>query len=142
MNLNGTLRFAYIDELNCDLLELPYADRNIAMVILLPKEDYSIRDVEEKMKRFDTRKFEPRLSANSFTEVEIQMPRFEVSFDWDKASEYIMEDGVQSLFSESKADLGEISDDQLYVTKVNELQSNFDAPSAHRGEHCPRNNLL
>ena len=115
-----SVRFAEISELNSDLLELPYANENITMVILLPKEGYSITEVENKMKRFDTKLFEPRLEVNAFSEVEIQLPRFEVSFEWKGVSKHIKEEGVRSLFDELSADLSEIADEKLYVTKVNE----------------------
>ena len=49
------------------------------------------------------------------------MPRFTVSFDWNDLSEVMKTSGVESLFDKQSANLTNISDDLLYVTKVNKF---------------------
>ena len=71
------------------------------------------------MGRFDTTTFEKRLVLeSSFSEVQVTLPRFECSFDWIDLSESMKKFGVETLFDADKANLTNISDDPLYVTKV------------------------
>ena len=63
MNLVQEVRTADIDELNSEILELPYQGGNLAMIIVLPKSGYSIEKVDGFMRRFDTSSFEKRLNA-------------------------------------------------------------------------------
>jgi serine protease inhibitor len=43
MNLTAPLRSASIDDLQAEILELPYANDDILMAIVMPKEGYTIR---------------------------------------------------------------------------------------------------
>ena len=118
MNLVKEVRTASIDELNSEILELPYQGGNLVMIIVLPKENYDINDVDKLIHRFDTSQFEKRLDSNSFEEVDVTLPRFETTFDWSGLSESMKNLSVKSLFDEDQADLTNISDQPLYVTQV------------------------
>lgn len=47
------VNYAHIEELNAEVIELPYSNRFTRMSILLPKDRHGIKDLEEKMKSFD-----------------------------------------------------------------------------------------
>jgi hypothetical protein len=45
------------------------------MMVILPKEDYNVTEVESVMRRFDITSIEERLTAqNQFDEVDVQVP--------------------------------------------------------------------
>jgi serine protease inhibitor len=50
-----------------------------------------------------------------------QLPRFETRFDWVQLVETMKAANVTDLFDEERADLGNISDDKLYVSKVHKV---------------------
>jgi serine protease inhibitor len=50
MNMVREVRTASIDELNADILELPYESGNLVMIIVLPKSDYDIGHLDKLVK--------------------------------------------------------------------------------------------
>ena len=101
-----------------DVLELPYAGDDLSMIIALPKDD--IEDADKYIRRFSPKEIVANL-ANEIYETEVTIPRFEASFDWKDLSVVMKKSGVQTLFDEQRANLSNISDEPLYVTKVNNM---------------------
>ena len=102
-----------------DILELPYAGVDLSIFILLPVN--GIEDAEKYFQIFNLKEVIAELSIKSNYWTEVTMPRFTVSFDWNDLSEVMKTSGVESLFDKQSANLTNISDDLLYVTKVNKF---------------------
>ncbi|XP_032318288.1 serpin B9 isoform X3 [Camelus dromedarius] len=81
----GTFRLAHIEEVQAQVLELPYAGEELSMVILLPDHHVALSSVEENLT------FEKLLAWTSpgcmkSTEVEVFLPRFKLEENYDMGS--------------------------------------------------------
>ncbi|XP_075682817.1 serpin B6-like [Rhinoderma darwinii] len=111
----------YIEELETKVLELPYVNNELSMIILLPDE---IKDnstgLEQLEKELSYEKLKDWTNADMMdkTEVEIYLPRILLEENYDLKS-YLTEMGLGDLFNADKADLTGISDKgNFYVSEI------------------------
>nr|XP_031543904.1 serpin B9 isoform X3 [Vicugna pacos] len=81
----GTFRLAHIEEVQAQVLELPYAGEELSMVVLLPDHHVALSSVEENLT------FEKLLAWTTpgcmkSTEVEVFLPRFKLEENYDMGS--------------------------------------------------------
>lgn len=112
---------SYIEELETKVLELPYVNNELSMIILLPDE---IKDnstgLEQLEKELSYEKLKDWTNADMMdkTEVEVQLPHIHLEENYDLKS-YLTEMGLGDLFKADKADLTGISDKgNLYVSEI------------------------
>lgn len=67
--------YAEIDELDAQVLELPYKNKDVSMFILLPKKVDGIKELEAKMKDYDLSTVHEKMRS---TEVKVFLPKFKV----------------------------------------------------------------
>ncbi|XP_006870622.1 PREDICTED: leukocyte elastase inhibitor [Chrysochloris asiatica] len=113
--------YGYIQELKCRVLELPYEDQDLSMVILLPDdiEDDStgLRKIEEQLTLEKLSEWTKRENLD-LIEVNVSLPRFKLEESYNLNS-YLASLGVQDLFTSSKADLSGMSGSRdLFISKV------------------------
>ncbi|KAG8571885.1 hypothetical protein GDO81_011816 [Engystomops pustulosus] len=102
----------YIEELETKVLELPYVNTQLSMIILLPDD---IKDNTTGLEKLENELSYEKLKdwtneeVMENTEVEIDLPRIHLEEKYDLKS-YLTEMGLGDLFSEDKADLTGISD--------------------------------
>ncbi|VTJ57127.1 Hypothetical predicted protein [Marmota monax] len=103
----ANFNYIYISEAQTQVLELPYAGKELSMIILLPDEDVDLRVVENSL-TFE--KFIDWTEAASLQNIEVKVfiPRFKLQGD------YVMEPVLQRLgmvdvFQEGQADLSAMS---------------------------------
>jgi len=93
MKLTHDFRYAETDALQ--VLELPYKGDDLSMVILLPKETFGLKQVEETLS-------EPALSSwlggLQLIDVEVSLPKFELSFPF-RLDEMLKSMGMKDAFS-------------------------------------------
>ncbi|KAG9479339.1 hypothetical protein GDO78_012810 [Eleutherodactylus coqui] len=111
----------YIEELETKVLELPYVNEELSMMILLPDE---IKDcstgLEQLEKELSYEKLKAWTSADVMgkTEVEVDFPRIRLEEQYDLKT-YLTEMGLADLFDADKADLTGISKKgNLFVSKI------------------------
>ncbi|KAH9408063.1 serpin [Tyrophagus putrescentiae] len=90
MTLRGTLRYAHFDD--GDLVELPYADSSLSMLIYLPdirwvKDYQTIAGQFERYGGHASVKIAERLSALRNTTVRLHLPRFSITGDYSSLNE-------------------------------------------------------
>ncbi|XP_062473729.1 serpin B12-like isoform X1 [Pezoporus occidentalis] len=112
MYQKGTFKLGYIEEMSAQVLELPYAQKTLSMIILLPGDtaDGSTSGLEQIE---STMTYENLMlwasSEHMFeTTVEVYLPRFKLE-DAFNLNEVLQEMGMTDVFSESKADLSAMS---------------------------------
>lgn len=76
MIVKDYFKFANLE--NLQILELPYNDTDIRMVILLPKEIDGLKDLEEGLNAEELNLMMTKMSVNETT---VSMPRFKVEFN-------------------------------------------------------------
>ncbi|KAM4026595.1 serpin B6-like [Anomaloglossus baeobatrachus] len=112
---------SHIEEMNTKVLELPYVNNELSMIILLPEDilddSTGLRQLEkelsyEKLKNW----INPDMMDKS--QVEIDLPRIFLEESYDLKS-YLTEMGLSDLFNADKADLTGISEKgNLYVSEM------------------------
>jgi len=95
---------------NLDILELPYADETMSMVIVLPRD--TTTDISEKFSNFDM----TTLRNQPLTDVEVTIPKFNMKYQ-TYLKQKLTKLGVRDLFS-SSANLRGISDEPLYASEA------------------------
>ncbi|NXJ12993.1 SPB11 protein, partial [Odontophorus gujanensis] len=112
MYQKGTFKLGYIEELGTQVLELPYAQKLLSMIILLPggTADGSTSGLE---KTESTMTYENLMlwfsSEHMFeTTVEVYLPRFKLKGTFN-LNEVLKTMGMTDVFNESKADLSALS---------------------------------
>ncbi|XP_032847896.2 leukocyte elastase inhibitor isoform X3 [Tyto alba] len=112
MYQKGTFKLGYIEEMSAQVLELPYAQKSLSMIILLPgdTDDGSTSGLEQIE---STMTYENLMlwasSEHMFeTTVEVYLPRFKLEGTFN-LNEVLQEMGMTDIFTESKADLSAMS---------------------------------
>ncbi|NXD29833.1 SPB11 protein, partial [Spelaeornis formosus] len=108
MYQKGKFKLGYIEEVAAQILELPYAQKSLSMIILLPGDmaDGSVSGLEQIE---STITYENLMlwssSENMFeTTVEVYLPRFKLEGTFN-LNEVLQEMGMTDIFTESKVDL-------------------------------------
>ncbi|KAM9665826.1 leukocyte elastase inhibitor-like isoform 1-T2 [Trichechus inunguis] len=113
--------YGYIQALKCRVLELPYQDKDLSMVILLPDdiEDDStgLQKIEEQLTLENLSEWTKPENLHTM-EVNVSLPRFKLEETYNLNS-YLARLGVQDLFNSSKADLSSMSGARdLFISKI------------------------
>ena len=61
MKLTKKLFVTKVDEIGANVLELPYENEQLAMIVVLPKLDTDVRQVQAKLAQFDVSKINEKL---------------------------------------------------------------------------------
>ena len=61
MKLSRELFVTKVDEIGANVLELPYENEQLAMIVVLPNPDSDVREVQAKLHKFDVSKINDKL---------------------------------------------------------------------------------
>ncbi|XP_026328322.1 antichymotrypsin-2-like isoform X2 [Hyposmocoma kahamanoa] len=117
MHKRGKFRYADSDELNAELLELPYEGREASFIVILPKEVDGLAALIEKLK--DPSALELAISRMSTFEVDVSMPKFTIETETDLGS-VLQNMDVKRIFHATQAKLNRLlkTDELLYLSKA------------------------
>uniref|UniRef100_UPI00398EBEA3 leukocyte elastase inhibitor-like n=1 Tax=Pristiophorus japonicus TaxID=55135 RepID=UPI00398EBEA3 len=111
----------YIPEVKIQVLELPYIDKELSMIILLPDD---IMDDSTGLKQLEQELTLEKLQEwtlqdhMSKMDVQVRLPKFKLEDDYELSSP-LSSLGMLDLFSDSRADLSGMSEaGHLFVSKV------------------------
>ncbi|XP_047415485.1 serpin B9-like isoform X1 [Sciurus carolinensis] len=109
--------FAYISETQTQVLELPYAGKELSMIILLPDEEVDLSLVENNL-TFEKFMAWTKPTFMQTIEVEVFLPRFKLQENYDMES-VLQRLGIVDAFRQGQADLSAMSTEtDLCVSKV------------------------
>ncbi|XP_012500730.1 PREDICTED: serpin B11 isoform X3 [Propithecus coquereli] len=117
MYQTGTFKLAFIKEPKMQVLELPYVNKKLNMIILLPEGTTNLEQVE---KQLNVRTFRWWTSSSNMIEreVEVHLPRFKLEIKYELNS-LLKSLGMTDIFDQVKADLSGMSPAKgLYLSKV------------------------
>ena len=80
MRQTKKLTFVHVEELDADVLELPYDNDALVMIVVVPKEGNDVMNVEKKLATFDVAKINDRLDQVSHFVNNFLMASFTVYF--------------------------------------------------------------
>ncbi|KAG2458564.1 ILEUB inhibitor, partial [Polypterus senegalus] len=121
MHQKSKFKFAFIPEMQCQVLELPYVENELSMLILLPKdiEDNST-GLEKLEKSLTLEKLHDWTNPDNMEKIEINvsLPRFKLERSYD-LKEVLIKMGVVDAFDMGRADLSGMSPkDDLFLSKA------------------------
>jgi serine protease inhibitor len=116
MLVTQKLKLISIQELESTVLELPYRNEQISMIIILPNGQVNIRQVEKKLQSYKSTQLAKKLNGTAPSKVQVIMPKFETTFDVPKLIESLRSLGVNSIFG--NAGLSIMTDHPLVVSKI------------------------
>ena len=119
MVIQRDFKTAHFNQLQSELLLLPYKDEKTAMVIILPDDGVDVRRVEEKLVDVELGQIWEVLNSSYEDIVTVNLPKFEASHELGNLENVLRNLGLVNLFDESLADLSRISNEErLVVSKV------------------------
>ncbi|XP_013209769.1 serpin B11 isoform X2 [Microtus ochrogaster] len=117
MYQTGTFKLAFIKEPQMQVLELPYANNNLRMIILLPVGMANVNQIE---KHLNVKMLQEWTNSSNMVEreVDVHIPKFNLAVKYDLNS-LLKSLGMRDIFSVATADLSGMSPDKgLYLSKV------------------------
>ena len=105
MNLKDTFRCASSDV--CDYLEMDYGNHAFSMVIMLPKDGKTTRDVIAAM---DGKKWAEAMQSLTLEEIHVFLPRFKAECEYKMHKQILPEMGMKLPFNPELADLSGMAD--------------------------------
>ncbi|XP_009676348.1 serpin B12 [Struthio camelus] len=122
MYQKGKFKFGYIEEIGAQILELPYAQKSLSMILLLPDDmaGGSTSGLEQIERAMTYEKLVLWTSSECMSEeaVDVYLPRFKLEGSFDLRL-FLQEMGMTDVFLESKADLSAMSFSKtLFLSKV------------------------
>ena len=117
MNLMDTFRCASGDV--CDYLEMDYGNHAFSMVIMLPKDGKTTRDVIAMM---DGKKWADAIQSLTLKEIRVLLPRFKAECEYPMHEHILPDMGMKLPFNSELADLSGIADigafGRLFISSV------------------------
>ena len=117
MNLMDTFRCASGDV--CDYLEMDYGNHAFSMVIMLPKDGKTTRDVITTM---DGKKWADAIQSLTLKEIRVLLPRFKAECEYPMHEHILPDMGMKLPFNPMLADLSGIADigafGRLFISSV------------------------
>ncbi|XP_075388788.1 serpin B11 [Tenrec ecaudatus] len=117
MYQTGIFKLAFIKEAQLQVLELPYVNNILSMLILLPVGTAKLEQIE---KQLNLKTFQQWTSPSNLMEreVEVHIPRFKLEITYELNS-LLKSLGMTDIFDQLKADLSGMSTAKtLYLSKV------------------------
>ena len=105
MNLKDTFRCASSDV--CDYLEMDYGNHAFSMVVMLPKDGKTTRDVIAAM---DGKKWAEAMQSLTMKEIHVFLPRFKAECEYPMHEHILPDMGMKLPFNPMLADLSGIAD--------------------------------
>ncbi|XP_075127052.1 serpin B4-like [Leptodactylus fuscus] len=116
MRQNAKFNLGIIEEIEAQIIELPYETEDLCMCIILPNEVDGLQKMEKQITAESVLKWTDPGFLTS-TRLELQLPRFQIEMNYD-LSQNLMNMGMVDAFSQQKANLSGISEIGLYLSKV------------------------
>jgi len=107
--------FNYTETSKMQILELPYSDSNISMLIFLPKKGYTVVDVIDYLNK---ETFSNLIDSMSEKRVDIYLPKFEIKTPLYTLNDYLIDLGMPTAFSDNADFSGIDGAKDLYISKV------------------------
>ncbi|KAK9888528.1 hypothetical protein WA026_000779 [Henosepilachna vigintioctopunctata] len=116
MHINKKFNYKHDESLKAKVIELPYTNPEVSLVVILPDEKDGIKDLEKKLEKFDLTKI---TEGTWNTEVELALPKFKIETTIP-LKDPLNEMGLGEIFDQSKANFSNLIEGQepLYVSKV------------------------
>ncbi|XP_002721003.2 serpin B9 [Oryctolagus cuniculus] len=107
MYQESKFKMSYVSEVQAQVLELPYEQEELSMIILLPDSGVDLSTVEKNL-TFEKFTAWTKPECMKSTEVEVFLPRFKLQENYDMESVF-QQLGMVDVFQQGKSDLSAMS---------------------------------
>uniref|UniRef100_A0ABD2XG47 Serpin domain-containing protein n=1 Tax=Trichogramma kaykai TaxID=54128 RepID=A0ABD2XG47_9HYME len=113
MSITSSFHYGELPDLKAKFIELPYQNKNVKMVIIVPDEIDGLKDVINNLEHFNA----SRLAKSGYDrEVHLYLPKFKIETKID-LNEPLKALGMKDMFTPA-ADFSGMTDKPVYVSKV------------------------
>ncbi|XP_048832360.1 serpin B6-like isoform X7 [Brienomyrus brachyistius] len=117
MEKKAKFGFTFIPEAKCQVLEMPYVDDELSMLIMLPNEVNGLEELEQKLTYENFTEW-TRPNMMRIQEVIVSLPKFKLEETYDM-NQVLSSMGMVDAFDELKCDFSGMSpDNDLVLSKV------------------------
>ncbi|KAL5287305.1 SERPINI1 family protein [Megaselia abdita] len=115
MVITTTFKYGNFNDLNATILELPYANSELSMLIVLPNQIMGLKDVMTKMKKKSIFKISQKMFD---TKVRVMLPKFKVEYNIE-LTKTLKKMGITKMFS-NEAEFENMLEqhEDLYISTV------------------------
>lgn len=106
--------FLYNENNELQMLQLPYADSDLAMVILLPKPAYSLEKLQHSL---SYKMFGNLISGAHYEDVNVWLPKFKIASTMNNLTEVLQKLGIVDAFS-PRANFFNLAAEPIYLSSV------------------------
>lgn len=78
MHVKDNFNYGFVEALNSEVIELPYNNSDVTMMIILPKERNGLADLEVALKTYDINSISGQLYNQK---VDVALPKFKIEFE-------------------------------------------------------------
>lgn len=107
------LNYYRSEDMNCEIVELPYLDNRVSMFVFLPREIDGLTKLEKQLTG-ETLIQTLRSNLTNQRRIEVKMPKFEMDQDIS-LKKFLQSLGMVDLFEASRCNLSGIADDNRLV---------------------------
>lgn len=112
--MSQTGNYRYVETEQFQAISLPYGDRRLSMVIVLPKADSSLAELQRNLTPENWQRWMQQMRSR---EGSIQLPKFKQEFSIG-LNDTLKSLGMGVAFDRNQAEFGGISNEQIYINKV------------------------
>ena len=116
MNRTMKVRATYLQEIDADIVELPYRGRRLGMYVVLPRQKYGLDRLEDKISAMDINELFGK--AYMYKELDVFLPSFKLE-QTIRLTEYLKQLGMNKMFGE-EADFSIVAGakGELFISEV------------------------
>ncbi|XP_047107981.1 leukocyte elastase inhibitor-like [Schistocerca piceifrons] len=114
MYIKENFKYSDVPELESQVLLLPYKGERVSMLIILPREQNGLPNLEKKLTNITLQDI---LARTSKREVRVFLPKFKLEYEKELTTT-LQTLGITDVFDASRANLTRISDEPLAISKV------------------------
>ncbi|XP_026328454.1 antichymotrypsin-2-like isoform X7 [Hyposmocoma kahamanoa] len=139
MHVQGDFKYADSDELNAQLLEMPYEGGEASFIVILPKEVDGIAALVDKLK--DPSALESATSKMYTFDVNVSLPKFKIETKTD-LKDVLLKMDVKRVFDPQQAQLSRLlkGEGNLFVSKA--IQKAFIEVNEEGAEAAAANEII
>jgi serpin B len=112
--MNNSISSWYYEDKYCEIIDIPYENKDISLLILLPKTYKKLKKVE---KQLNYEYYQNYLNQKSLKRIQLSLPKFNTESEFD-LNESLNNLGIKEAFTMSADFSGITEKEKLYISKV------------------------
>jgi serpin B len=112
--MNNSISSWYYEDKYCEIIDIPYENKDISLLIMLPKTYKKLKKVE---KQLNYEYYQNYLNQKSLKRIQLSLPKFNTESEFD-LNESLNKLGIKEAFTMNADFSGITENEKLYISKV------------------------